>query len=72
MAPPSNIVEIPILFAMVMQITPIVATLPKEVPVRKEIRQHSRNDTSSIHSLISLPTYKAIPRSADTLALSHW
>ena len=30
------------------QITPMVAALPKEVPVRKEIRQHRRKDASSI------------------------
>ena len=33
---------------MVIQITPMVAALPKEVPVRKETRQHRRKEASSM------------------------
>jgi len=33
---------IPMAFDMVMQITPRVAADPNAVPIRKEIRQHSR------------------------------
>ena len=33
---------------MVMQITPMVAALPKAVPVKKESRLQSRNDASTI------------------------
>ena len=47
-APPVRKGGIPILLAIVIQITPMVAALPKEVPVRKEIRQHRRKDASSI------------------------
>ena len=36
------------LFAIVTQITPIVAVLPNEVPVSTEIRQHIRNVTRRI------------------------
>lgn len=32
------------LLAIVMQITPMVAAVPKDVPVRADTRAHSRND----------------------------
>ena len=47
-APPVYIEGIPLLSAMVIQITPMVAALPKEVPVRKETRQHRRKEASSM------------------------
>ena len=34
--------------AMVTQMTPMVAAVPKAVPVRAEIRQHSRKVISTI------------------------
>lgn len=44
MAPPEYIGGIFMLLAIVMQITPMVAAVPKDVPVRADTRAHSRND----------------------------
>ena len=38
-APPESIGLMPMAFAIVIQITPIVAALPNDVPVRKEINE---------------------------------
>ena len=42
-APPVRISLHPIAFAMVMQITPMVAAVPNAVPVRTDTRQFKRN-----------------------------
>jgi len=44
-APPVKIGLIPIALDMVMQIIPKVAADPNAVPVRKEIKQHSKKVT---------------------------
>ena len=44
MAPPEYMGGIFMLLAMVMQMTPIVAAVPKDVPVRDDTRAHRRND----------------------------
>ena len=47
-APPEKRIGIPILFAMVIHITPIVAEVPNAVPVRNEIRAQSKKHISTI------------------------
>ena len=47
-APPVYITGMRILLAKVMQITPIVAALPKAVPIRNDTTQHSTNVISTI------------------------
>ena len=49
-APPASTGLIPMDSAIVMDITPTVAALPKEVPVRKDIRQLIRKTAPRNHS----------------------
>lgn len=42
-APPTNILFAPMAFAIIMQITPIVAAVPNAVPVSIDTRQQSKN-----------------------------
>ena len=46
-APPTITGFIPIDFAIVIHITPIVAEVPKDVPIRNETRQLSKNVIST-------------------------
>ena len=46
MAPPISIGDTPRLMPMVLQMTPMVAAVPKDVPVSTEIRQFSKNAMS--------------------------
>ena len=43
MAPPVRAGFRPAALDMSIQMTPMVLAVPKEVPVRKDIREHSRN-----------------------------
>ena len=42
MAPPVYMIGIFILFAIVTQITPIVAALPKAVPIKNDTKAHNK------------------------------
>ena len=48
MAPPAYTAGIFILFANVIQIMPIVAALPKAVPIRNDTKQHSKKQINTI------------------------
>ena len=47
-APPEIRIGMPILLAIVIHITPIVADVPKAVPVRNETKAHSKKQISTI------------------------
>ena len=47
-APPAYITGIFILFANVIQITPMVAALPKAVPIKNDTKQHSKKQINTI------------------------
>ena len=47
-APPAYITGMFILFANVIQITPMVAALPKAVPIKNDTKQHSKKQINTI------------------------
>ena len=47
MAPPSSAGSVPIPPPIIMQITPTVAAVPREVPVRTDTSAHSRKEARS-------------------------
>ena len=55
MAPPVRAGLMPRALPMVMHITPIVATLPNDVPVRKDIKEFMRNAAMRNHEGLTIP-----------------